>query len=253
MLVFCKDKILCKGTTCNLTEDYVLSRGNMNILRISRDLPAVWQADHPWVDVDGVERLALDERLLTMREFLNACDDSTRRIVTRAWQFRNWFRDVKFCSHCGGKLSPSTTDFGRKCDECGAMFYAPLSPAVITAVEHKGRLLLAHNTAWHNDRYSVIAGFVEPGETLEEAVRREIREEVAIEVNDVKYFGSQPWPFPNSLMFGFTAKYASGELKPDGTEISSAGFCSPEDIRRMNLPDNASIARKLIENFLRNH
>ena len=125
--------------------------------------------------------------------------------------------------------------------------------AVITAVEHQGKLLLAHNTAWNEERYSVIAGFVEPGERLEEAVRREIREEVSISVKNIKYFGSQTWPFPNSLMLGFTAEYDSGEVKPDGVEIAKAGFFSPEEIRKMNIPDEASIARKLIENFLSHH
>ena len=110
--------------------------------------------------------------------------------------------------------------------------------------------MLAHNTAWTEDRYSVIAGFVEPGERLEEAVRREIREEVGISVKGIKYFGSQTWPFPNSLMLGFTAEYEAGEIQPDGNEISRAGFFTPEEIRGMNIPDKASIARKLIDSFL---
>ncbi|MBQ3456681.1 MAG: NAD(+) diphosphatase, partial [Synergistaceae bacterium] len=141
----------------------------------------------------------------------------------------------------------------RECESCGAVFYAPISPAVITAVERDGRLLLAHNVAWNDERYSVIAGFVEPGERLEEAVKREIREEVNISVKGIKYFGSQTWPFPNSLMLGFTAEYESGEIRPDGEEISHAGFFTPDEIRGMNIPDKASIARKLIDSFLASH
>ena len=132
-------------------------------------------------------------------------------------------------------------------------FYAPISPAVIIAIERDKKLLLAHNTAWPEDRYSIIAGFVEPGERLEETVKREIREEVSIEVKNIKYFGSQTWPFPNSLMLGFTAEYEKGEIKPDGVEISKAGFYSPDEIKKMNLPNHESIAGKLIENFLETH
>ena len=151
---------------------------------------------------------------------------------------------------CGGKILPHANDYGRECENCGTVYYAPISPAVITAIERDGKLLLAHNAMWNNDRYSIIAGFVEPGERLEEAVRREIREEVNITVKNVKYFGSQTWPFPNSLMLGFTAEYESGEIAPDGNEILTAGFFAPSDIVKMNIPDKASIARKLIDNFL---
>ena len=113
--------------------------------------------------------------------------------------------------------------------------------------------MLAHNKAWPNDRVSIIAGFVEPGESLENTVMREIREEVGIKVKNIKYFGSQTWPFPNSLMLGFTAEYESGELHPDGSEIESAGFYTCDEINKMNIPDKASIARKLIDNFIATH
>lgn len=157
------------------------------------------------------------------------------------------------CPCCGGELSPNAHDFGRKCSECGRVYYVPQSPAVIVAVEREESLLLAHNSAWQNDRYSVIAGFVEPGESLEDAVRRELREEVSIEVSNISYFGSQVWPFPNSLMLGFTAEYSSGKIIPDGSEIVRAGWYSPDEIRHMLIPDGASIARRLINNFLDTH
>ena len=133
------------------------------------------------------------------------------------------------------------------------MYYVPQSPAIIVAVSCDDSLLLAHNSAWQNDRYSVIAGFVEPGESLEDAVKREVHEEVGLDVRDIRYFGSQVWPFPNSLMLGFTAEYLSGEVRPDGEEIAKAGWYTADEIRSMNLPDGASIARRLINNFLDTH
>jgi NAD+ diphosphatase len=121
---------------------------------------------------------------------------------------------------------------------------------VIVLVEHPdGRVLLARNQNFPEAFYSCLAGFVEPGETLEETVRREVREEVGIEVRDLLYFGSQPWPFPHSLMIGFTAQFESGELRPDGQEIAEAAWFSSTELPR--LPGEMSIARALIEAWRR--
>ena len=254
MLIFCKDKVLVKNEAYDFDYEHIVSRECFKINKSSRDLPDNWQSLTSWADVTlNDENLLPDEKFITMRELLHMGDDKAMTIASRAWQFRNWFMNINFCSHCGGKLIPSDKDYGRICEECGTTFYAPISPAVITAIERDGKLLLAHNVAWPETRYSIIAGFVEPGERLEETVRREIREEVSIEVKNVKYFGSQTWPFPSSLMLGFTAEYESGELHPDGVEISKAGYFTPEEIRTMNLPHHESIARKLIENFLATH
>ena len=252
MLIFCRDKVFVKNKIYNFSENFLESK-KIKILDTSKNLPEVWQNLPAWIDAEEIENLTPDEKFVTMRELLHMGDDTAMTVTSRAWQFRNWFRNVKFCSHCGGNLIPNENDYGRKCEKCGVTFYAPISPAVITAIEHDGKLLLAHNTAWEETRYSIIAGFVEPGERLEETVRREIREEVSVEVKNIKYFGSQTWPFPNSLMLGFTAEYESGEIKPDGVEISRAGFFSPDEIKNMNLPHHESIARKLIENFLATH
>ena len=255
MLIFCKDKVLVNGQVYDFDYDKIKSREGFKINKSSRELPDNWQNLTSWADVtiNDEKYLHPDEKFITMRELLHMGNDEAMSITSRAWQFRNWYMNTNFCSHCGGKLIPSDKDYGRICEECGKTFYAPISPAVITAIERDGKLLLAHNVAWPETRYSIIAGFVEPGERLEETVRREIREEVSIEVKNVKYFGSQTWPFPNSLMLGFTAEYESGELHPDGIEISRAGYFTPEEIRGMNIPDRASIARKLIENFLATH
>ena len=114
-----------------------------------------------------------------------------------------------------------------------------------------GKILLAHNAQFKNGRYSVIAGFVEPGEPFEECVKREVHEEVGIRVKNIKYFGSQPWPFPNSLMVAFTAEYLDGEIAVDGIEIDDANWYSPSGIP--NVPTRVSVAGKLIHWFLENY
>ncbi|MBQ9903740.1 MAG: NAD(+) diphosphatase [Synergistaceae bacterium] len=248
MMIFCGNKIMIRGVQYKFDG----SEG-LEVILTSRELPEVWKSLPEWSIVKEPAMLDDDKKFVGLRDLWHISGDKAFSEASSALQFSSWFGNVRYCSCCGSKLVPHENDYGRECESCGAVFYAPISPAVITAVEHQGKLLLAHNTAWNEERYSVIAGFVEPGERLEEAVRREIREEVSISVKNIKYFSSQTWPFPNSLMLGFTAEYDSGEVKPDGVEIAKAGFFSPEEIRKMNIPDEASIARKLIENFLSHH
>lgn len=248
MLIFCGNKILLRDKNYSFDDDGYIS--NFEVINRSSDLPEAWQNLTSWVNVRDIKTLPEGTELTGLRELWHIAGDKAFSEASGALQFASWFRNVHYCSHCGGKIKPRKNDFGRECESCGAVFYAPISPAVITAVENNGKLLLAHNTAWPDDRYSVIAGFVEPGERLEEAVEREINEEVNISVKNIKYFGSQTWPFPNSLMLGFTAEYESGCIAPDGGEISKAGFFTPHEINNMNIPDKASIARKLIDSFL---
>jgi NAD+ diphosphatase len=125
--------------------------------------------------------------------------------------------------------------------------YAPLHPAIIVAIEKEGKLLLAHNTRMPGRRYSILAGFVEPGESLEQTVAREVMEEAGIEVRDIRYFGSQSWPFPCSLMLGFTAHWNGGELRPDGVELDDAGWFAPDEFP--DIPPSLSISRRLIDDF----
>jgi len=137
---------------------------------------------------------------------------------------------------------------GRECPACGLMVFPRISPAVIVLVEKEGRVLLARGERFTEPFYSVLAGFVEPGETLEDAVHREIEEEVGIKVRNVRYFASQPWPFPDSLMIGFTAEYASGEIAIDKTEIVDARWFDPAHLP--TIPGKVSIARRLIDWFV---
>ena len=134
------------------------------------------------------------------------------------------------------------------CPACGMRYYPQLAPAVITAVLREGRILLAHNRNFQPGMYGLIAGFVEAGESAEDAVAREIREETGIEVGNIRYFSSQCWPFPNSLMLGYYADYVSGEARPDGIELESLGWFSAGNMPQ--IPPPGSIARRLIEDYL---
>ncbi|MFP4194870.1 MAG: NAD(+) diphosphatase, partial [Desulfobacterales bacterium] len=136
------------------------------------------------------------------------------------------------------------------CPQCGLINYPRVSPAVIVAVVKNGQILLARNKQARIPFYSVLAGFVEPSETLEQCVEREVGEEVGITVENIRYFGSQPWPFPNSLMIGFTAEYASGEIQIDSGELSDAGWFDKNSLPRV--PPALSIAGQLIEWFVKN-
>ena len=136
-----------------------------------------------------------------------------------------------------------------RCTRCGMMHYPRLSPAAIVLVRNGDQILLAHSPGFPKGLYSVLAGFVEPGESIEEAVVREVREEVGIEVTNVRYFGSQPWPAPNSLMVGFTADYTGGSLIPEPGEIEDAAWYTADDLPP--LPPRLSIARAMIDDFVK--
>jgi NAD+ diphosphatase len=135
-----------------------------------------------------------------------------------------------------------------RCTRCGMMHYPRVSPAVIVRVRRENEILLARSPGFPKGMRSVLAGFVEPGESIEETIHREVREEVGLEVENLGYFGSQPWPFPNSLMIGFTADYAGGEIRPEPGEIEDAGWYRADELPQ--LPPKVSIARRMIDDFV---
>ncbi len=176
-------------------------------------------------------------------------DESTWAAAGRAVQLVEWSRNHRFCGRCATPTVESSSERSRRCPDCGLSAFPRLAPAVIALVERDdGRVLLARNARWPTAMYSCLAGFVEPGETVEEAVSREIREEVGVDVGDLRYFGSQPWPFPHSLMLGFTARYAGGEIVCDGEEISDARWFAADHLPQV--PGLISIARKLIDDWV---
>lgn len=173
-------------------------------------------------------------------------------VAGRAVQIVDWDRTHQFCGRCGGPMESLPTERAKKCPACGLTNFPRLSPAIIIAVvRHTAegpKLLLARNHRFPAGRYSVIAGFVEPGESLEECAHREVMEEVGVAIQNVRYFASQPWPFPNSLMLGFTAEYAGGDFALEEAEIAEAGWFAPDALP--GLPPPPSIARRLIDWFV---
>ncbi|MBU2699881.1 NAD+ diphosphatase [Sporomusaceae bacterium BoRhaA] len=181
------------------------------------------------------------------RQLYGYLKNDLMKFTLRSFHLVNWLKNNKFCGRCGGKMVPSTDELAMKCTDCDFLVYPRLSPAMIVAVVKDHKLLLAHSNKFPSGRYSVLAGFVEPGETLEDCVKREVKEEVGIEVKNIRYFDSQPWPFPDSLMIAFTAEYSSGELSIDNNEILAADWFSPDNFP--DLPGNESIAKRLINWF----
>ncbi len=168
-------------------------------------------------------------------------------VAARALQVLEWDRTHRFCGTCGAETFFRAGERARECPRCGSLSYPRISPAVIVAVVRGDRLLLAHAARFASGFYSVLAGYVEPGETLEECVHREIREEVGIDVKNLRYFASQPWPFPHSLMIAFTAEHAAGEIAVDGVELTDAGWYTADALPR--IPDRMTVARRLIDWF----
>lgn len=166
----------------------------------------------------------------------------------RAKQLLTWERSNRFCGACAAPMVDDTKERARRCPQCGQVVYPRISPAVIVAIQRHGKVLLGRSPRFAPGRMSVLAGFVEPGETLEQTVARELGEEVGIVVKDIRYFSSQPWPFPDSLMIGFTCQWAEGEIKIDGEEIVEAGWYGPEDLPRV--PPRSTIARRLIDHVV---
>lgn len=191
---------------------------------------------------DGVEALGL-------RQVLPQIEDEMTALVSRASQLLEWYVAHAFCGRCGHATEVHPTELARQCPNCGAMYFPRISPAVITLVHRDGAVLLATNRTQARGFYALIAGFVEVGETLEQAVRREIREEVGLEVGRIRYAGSQPWPFPSQLMIGFYAEYRSGDIVVQESELSDARWF-PLDALPDSRPGRFTIAGRLIQRYL---
>jgi NAD+ diphosphatase len=185
---------------------------------------------------------------LWLRDAFDRLEEELIWIAGRANQLVDWNRSHQFCGRCGQPTEDRTEERAKICRSCGLINYPRLSPAVIVAVVKDDRLLLASNKRFKAGFYSVLAGFVEPGETLEDCVAREIREEVGISVKNIRYFGSQPWPFPNSLMTAFIADYAGGQIRIDQSEITDAAWFSADNLP--SIPPRITIARHLIDWFV---
>ena len=187
-------------------------------------------------------------KLENLRALFGTLQDTLIWIAGRGNHLLYWHQTNRYCGKCGHETEDIANERAKICPQCHHIKYPRLSPAVIVAIVKDNRILLARNRNFKGSFYSVLAGFVEPGESLEQCVKREIKEEVGISVKNVRYFGSQPWPFPDSLMIGFVSDYASGEIVVDGSEIIEAAWFAKDELPQ--IPPKISIARQLIDWFI---
>jgi NAD+ diphosphatase len=179
-----------------------------------------------------------------LRRLLPRVDGEFFALASRAFQIMEWDRCHRYCGACGAPTVLKSGERARQCGTCGQLYYPRLSPVVMILIRRDSELLLARSPRFPPGMYSALAGFVEPGETLEECAAREVREEVGVEISNLRYFASQSWPFPHSLMIAFNAEHAGGEIRLADPEIEDAGWYSPG--RLPQLPHPLSIARQLI-------
>ncbi|MEO7253010.1 MAG: NAD(+) diphosphatase [Casimicrobium sp.] len=202
----------------------------------------------------AVERVAADaqapegSRWAGLRSLFGVMPDDLVAIAGRACQIADWDRTHRYCGVCATPTIREQSERARRCPACGHTAYPRISPAMMCLVTRGDEILLARNVNFPAGRYSALAGFLEAGESIEDAVHREVEEEVGIKVSNLRYFSSQSWPFPHSLMIAFTAEYASGALTPDRTEIAEANWFEADHLPQ--LPPRISIARALIEDTL---
>lgn len=185
---------------------------------------------------------------LDLRALYASVPETTWHAAGRAVQLVEWRRTHRYCGRCGVENDPAPNERAMRCPDCGLMSFPRLAPAAIMRIERDDHILLARNKRFPLPMYSVLAGFVEPGESVEETVHREVREEVGLEVTDVRYVASQPWPFPHSLMLGFSCRWVEGEITPDPEELAEADWFPRDDLPP--IPPRMSIARRLIDEWL---
>lgn len=184
----------------------------------------------------------------SLRRLYGRLDPVLFEVAGTAYQIQYWDRVHQVCSACGGPLTARADERAKHCPSCRLDFFPRVSPATITLIEDGPRILMTRQPRFPPGMYGLVAGFVDPGESLEACVAREAREETGIAVADIAYFGSQPWPFPHQIMIGFTARYAGGELRVDTTELEEARWFHRDALPM--LPPPISIARQLVDAWL---
>jgi NAD+ diphosphatase len=202
--------------------------------------------------LDGTPLFLAEAQTETMLDFRAAAGLLSAEhveLLSYAQGILNWTRRTRFCSTCGNALDVRQGGHVRVCTQCTHEIYPRTDPAVMMMVTHRGRLLLAQHKGRASKFWSTLAGFVEPGESLEDAVRRELFEETGLAAKELRYFGSQPWPLPASLMIGFTIETADDAITIDETELAQARWFSREELDAVTLSSRISLSRWMIESW----
>jgi NAD+ diphosphatase len=224
------------------------------LLGVAGDGAAVFAAD-PGAEAGAALRPAA--AMVGLRDVAAMSALADANLLAHATGLLNWHRKHRFCANCGSPTDSAEAGYVRVCPTCGTQHHPRTDPVVITLVHDGDRVLLGRNANWPENRFSCLAGFVEPGESLEEAVEREVGEEAGVAVTHVRYVSSQPWPFPASLMLGFECAYAGGEAHPHDRELQAVRWVTGDELRRavagegdMQVPPPLAIARRLMDGWL---
>lgn len=186
--------------------------------------------------------------LTGLRSWLGRVEPAVFYLAGRAQQIVDWHASHRYCGRCGAETEDHARDRAKVCPDCGLVNYPRLSPSIIVLIHRGDEVLLARNANWPTNMYSTLAGFVEAGESIEQTVHREVAEEVGVQVRNLRYRGSQSWPFPNSLMLGFLAEYAAGDIVCQDEEIADARWFRVDDLP--NVPPGTAISRWLIDDYI---
>ncbi len=243
-LLRCENQIF---TTTDKSTETIFPRGCASDFGSPQDalLIGQWQGLPCYAaDVDALPQNLCGE-LMPLRPLFAIAGPQAFALAGRATSLMNWRKNHRYCGHCASPTAAKSGEFAMQCPACGLLAYPRISPAVMVLIARGNELLLARSPHFKPGVFSALAGFVEAGETLEQCAVREVREEVGIEIANLRYFQSQPWPFPDSLMLAFFADYAGGTITPDPSEIEAAGWFARDALPP--LPDPVSIARRLID------
>ena len=246
------DKVLIQQESSSVTIPRVVDFGEFGLEVLRQHYLGLLDGCHCYA-VEVAEEVTSPDGMMfeSLRQIYGRIDEYLFALAGRALQIIDWDRTHEFCGRCGSETRTHATERAKECPKCGFLHFPRLAPAIIVLVRRGREMLLVRGRRFTTAMYSTLAGFVEPGETLEEAVKREVKEESGITVKDIRYFGSQPWPFPHSLMIGFTASYAGGQITLNDSENIDVGWFTAENLPSQ-LPGELSIARKLIDSFLEN-
>lgn len=249
--IFCKDEILLTKSSDNT---YSIPSGDVPPVKLKEwnivhnvspmndgSLVKTVRIEDPIVDADNYE-------MRTLRQSYHVLSDDVYQKAGKCHELLYWDENTKYCGVCGAPMKLHT-DISKRCTGCGKEVWPLLATAIIVLI-HKGddEVLLVRGKSFRSEFYGLVAGFVETGESLEEAVHREVMEEVGLKIDNLRYFSSQPWPYPCGLMVGFNADYVSGDIKLQREEIAKGGWFHRDSLPA--IPEKLSIARKLIDNWL---